>query len=116
MGLTLPLQVLNTRRNLTDPPLMSFHDLVAGQTTTTFNLSAGLYEMVYNAVDPNNPGVCQVLDANSNVLASVNTTIGMIQDATGHAWWVVGYLGLTGCSINVTQAARNVVIYGKKTV
>ena len=107
--------VLNTARFPGEVPRVSFTNLVAGSTTAAFDLAMGLYEMELNAADGNNPGVCTIYDVNSHVLASVNTSIGDVVGATGEAWFVVGFGGLKGCTINVTQAARNVLVFAKET-
>ena len=64
---------------------LSYSGLQAGTTTVNFQLEGGTYTVAFEAIDPNNPGVVTVNDANSNAVVTMR--------APGYAymfvpcWW-----------------------------
>jgi hypothetical protein len=108
-----------------NPPRIAFNNLVAGFTTPLFFLPLGFAELQLYSVDPNNPGVLSLEDQSGNVLFTLNTSVGVGADgpnansglhfsgvprATGSLYFETPALGGT-YQINVTQAAKSVLIY-----
>lgn len=78
---------------------LSFSNLQAGNTTAPFTLEAGAYTVALEAVDPNNPGIVTVDDANSTAV--------VIMLSPGYAFMFVGPAGAT-FTVNVTAAVNRV--------
>ncbi len=97
-----------TRIALSSPPRVSFSNLPAGTTTTNFELPAGVGEVQYNPVDPNNAGTLTLTDPNLFTY-TLTTGIGGIPGATGSVFFQT--LGGKTFNINVTAAAQSIVIY-----
>ena len=95
------------RANLAAPPRIAFNNLVAGYTTPTFTLPAGMGELQFFPADPNNPGTVTLTDPNSNTF-TLTSGVGAIPGMYGSLYFQT--LG-GGFTVATTAAAQSIVIY-----
>ena len=92
------------------PVRQSFNNPPIG-TTPTFVLPAGVYELQYFPVDPNNPGTLTVNMPSTDGVANptLQTGVGSFPGQTGCLWFITAGGAF---SIATTVLAQSIVIYG----
>jgi len=105
------------------PPQQSFSNLPAGTTTPTFTLPAGVAELQYTPIDPNNPGTLTLTlptdasgtptTASNSYTLTLQSGLGAFPGLTGSLWFQT--IGGSTFTIACTAAVQSIVIYLSET-